>query len=248
MPNFISDCGAGSQVKSLERLIQRHVEDSRGSIPIDPASVIERERILRSLRMELCNMVSALGSTIDEADSIVDASRRFSGLDPGYAVSPESILSYSYNLRYTTFAHVGLISQPPAPQQAQMCNSALFRYSHSHAADVQPNVTLKETDNPSIAASSSIPAYMDMDIPSGWKPGDPLPSFSSIQGVPDMPAGWKPGDPIPGLDNSALSVAQQASLPPTASMAQPERLSFILNPDYEVSEESMEESSEEDEW
>ena len=244
----MSDFGAANQVKSLERLIQQHVEDSRRSIVRNPAAVMEREIILRSLRMELCNMASALGSTIDEADSIIDASRSFSGPDPVHSVSPESILLYSHVLRYTTFAHAGLISQPPAPQQAQLCNSALFRYSHSHAADVQPSVPLKGTDEPSIAASTSVPIYMDVDVPSGWKPGEPLPSFSSLQGVPDMPAGWKPGDPIPGLDSGILSVAQQASLQPSASMARPERLSFILNPDYEVSEEIKEESSEDDEW
>ena len=41
--------------------------------------------------------------------------------------APATVLAYAHKLRYTTFAHLGLTSLPPAPQPFQLINSMLFR-------------------------------------------------------------------------------------------------------------------------
>ena len=246
--------GPDSRTKALADLLLQHRKASGSTVQHYDPTAMERESIFRSLRMGLHGMTTSLGSAIDDAEAIIDASRSFIPSEPDQAgrswmPTPESIIAYAHTLRYTTFAHAGLISQPPAPQQAQMCNSVLFRYSHGQAATAQPSVPLNDASQ---GATSTSDTFMDMDIPDGWKPGDPLPSFpSSIQlGIqpPEMPAGWKPGDPIPGLDSLEGTIKQQPTLQPSATISRQERLSFILNPEYDVSEESDDENSEADEW
>ncbi|GAX76562.1 hypothetical protein CEUSTIGMA_g4008.t1 [Chlamydomonas eustigma] len=172
------------------------------------------------------------------------------------------VLEEQRRLHYTTFAHAGLISQPPAPQQAQMLNSSLFRFSLERAADAQPSVESKskasqqdasgKTENRSDAGGdgTQLPSFPD--------------GFQMPEGMPEMPPDWRPGDPIPipGVKVALAAiqtpvpapVLKEGPAPSQPSNMQPSATSglafdFLLNPEYEVVQSATSsEDEEDDEW
>jgi hypothetical protein len=241
--------GRGDTTAVLSDLLslQRQIEKDTSRLPPSEASAStsrsnERDFILQALRLNLDNLAESIYTSIDRAEAIIDMSRSFipsphGGATPHEEVhrslpSVESILAYAHRLRYTTFAHAGLVSLPPAPQPAQMLNSTLFRHSIARAADARPSCAATTSANhpdasqasaaamPTVTSAASvssaaaasisgISSLVDLELPpmpDGWKPGDPLPSFPSgfqlPEGIPEMPEDWRPGDPLPGLDRA----------------------------------------------
>jgi hypothetical protein len=228
-----------------------------------------RDLIFQSMRQQLEVLIPSLCTALDYSETLMQYSRHYFP-DPSRVTLPPSsqtVLSYAHRLRYTTFAHTGLISQPPAPQQAQMLNSSLFRFSLERAADAQPSVTTTSKasmQDGGISWSGRLPDRSDVG-----KDGTPLPlfpeGFQMPEGMPEMPPDWKPGDPIPftGLMRARSAAAQaptlspmlnEGSAPPQPSSVQPPKgtglaFDFLLNPEYEVVQSaSSSEDDEDDEW
>lgn len=185
----------------------------------------QREQVLQALRVQLDSHVLSLASAVSKSSALLKECKSMVQPQPP-APSPQDILAYAHQLRYTTFAHAGLVSQPPAPQQAQMLNSTLFHYSQQRAADAMPTAltgtaaaSAKPEPPPQAqshpqqqqaqaqaqaadAAASSLPLSLHNlpPMPAGWKPGDPLPEFPAGFQLPDnipaMPPGWQPGDAV----------------------------------------------------
>mmetsp|Transcript_17305 Transcript_17305/g.37339 ORF Transcript_17305/g.37339 Transcript_17305/m.37339 type:complete len:312 (+) Transcript_17305:3-938(+) len=234
--------------------------------------------VLQGLRAQLDILAQSLSDTLEDVHSSFIAPRKklktaSLGL-PTQLPAPVDVLSYAHKLRYTTFARAGIVSLPPAPQQAQMYNSTLYKYSQEHPVLPDPLVKapLPAPAAPAPAAATA-PSLLGMEVPPmppGWKPGDPVPDFPEgyqlpldMAAMPPMPPGWKPGDPIPlppGLGMMDLGMAARpAPEAPAADedMSQPAPapppsapridLSFILNPDMEVADDySSDEDSDDD--
>lgn len=184
----------------------------------------QREQVLQALRVQLDSHVLSLASAVSKSSALLKECKSMVQPQPP-APSPQEILAYAHQLRYTTFAHAGLVSQPPAPQQAQMLNSTLFHYSQQRAADAMPTAltgtaaaSAKPEPPPQAqpqpqqqaqaqaqaadAAASTLPLSLHNlpPMPAGWKPGDPLPEFPAgfqlPNNIPAMPPGWQPGDAV----------------------------------------------------
>ena len=226
-----------SELLSLQRKIERDLSQQPPSESTEASTSRsnKRDEIFQALRLNLDSYAESLNTSIDGAEAIIDMSRSFIPPPHGDDAPPheqqrslpsvESILSYAHRLRYTTFAHAGLVSLPPAPQPAQMLNSTLFRHSLARAAEARPSTTASAhpdatqkatsaeaatADNPIATSSAGISALLSSELPpmpDGWKPGDPLPSFPSgfqlPEGIPEMPADWQPGDPLPGFGGAS---------------------------------------------
>ena len=189
------------------------------------SGVEQREQVLQALRVQLDSHVLSLASAVSKSSALLKEFKSMVQPQPP-APSPQDILAFAHQLRYTTFAHAGLVSQPPAPQQAQMLNSTLFHYSQQRAADAMPTALTgtatagaKPEPPPQAqpqlqpqqaqaqaqaadAAASTLPLSLHNlpPMPAGWKPGDPLPEFPAGFQLPDntpaMPPGWQPGDAV----------------------------------------------------
>jgi hypothetical protein len=249
-----------SEVLQLQRSIQTLLSDAGkpgGEQPdLDLAACMERSNQrrekLHALLLEVGTQAQSLSATLDRSEELLKACR--SSLRPGDQAAlpmpqpaPEDVLLLGHRLRYTTFAHAGLVSQPPAPQQAQMLNSTLFKYSQAHAADALPcaltqagparpdaaDTAAKAADGKpepasTSAAAASAPA-IDVSslppMPADWQPGQPLPSFPSgfqmPDNIPEMPPGWKPGDPIPMLLPAAGAAATESAAEPMDTTEEP---------------------------
>ncbi len=183
-----------------------------------------RDERLRVLRLDLDSLARSLKSSIDATEALLSTSKSYVQPPHGDDVAaPADILTYAQRIRYTTFAHAGLVGQPPAPQQAQMLNSLLFKFSQERAADAKPDIggvgrrpkkkeiAVREEPPTATAAAptTSAPPATAIELPPlppDWQPGDPLPAFPAgfvLPGMPAMPPNWKPGDPIPFLAAAA---------------------------------------------
>ena len=141
---------AGALQGYLSDLIALQAASSSGDLPgpahdddamsSGPSNAKQREAVLHQLTLHLDSLAQTLCVSIDKTGALLEASCSFitplgpmgDGAAHGGPMLPplppvEAILEYAHRLRYTTFAHAGLVSQPPAPQQAQMLNSTLFR-------------------------------------------------------------------------------------------------------------------------
>ncbi|KAG1653954.1 hypothetical protein FOA52_008975 [Chlamydomonas sp. UWO 241] len=205
-----AELSALAEVLCLQSTVKRLLESGAGQGEIERRSnASNRDEALRGLRLAIDGVAQGLADDVDRTQAILDAGEV---PDPGRpSPSPEAILELGHRLRYTTFAHAGLVSQPPCPQQAQMLNSSLFVFSQARAADAMP-AALTAHAAPHAAPHAAAHAGPTLQPPTAAaaapKPApkpDPgalaamLPTGVDLSALPPMPADWAPGDPMPGF-------------------------------------------------
>ncbi|MEW5314047.1 MAG: hypothetical protein WDW38_005572 [Sanguina aurantia] len=163
-------------------------------------------------RSEAVRVQSVITAHLPQLDAVVESMR--TALDAIYDELPSpaihtpaiaDIIAYAHRIRFTTMAGTGILMGEPAPQAAHMSFSTLWamgdnvrkmekdrqeqgqRMHREAAAAAQRQLQLQQQ-------ASAHPPPPSMEMPAGWKLGDPIVfDFNSLT-VPD---GWKPGDPIP---------------------------------------------------
>lgn len=192
----------------------------------------------------LADLLPRLENAIEQLDACITdqpASLRTAPLDD-YAQAARRTLQYAHRLSFTTFAPPGYapgaplgLFRPPAPQEHQMCFSALHQLA-SQLATAAPPAVQAPTADPAAAITTML-AGMGIVLPPGFQP-------------PPPPPGWKPGDAI---DFPPELLAQLASMVAEAPAVAPEAegmdFGLMLGDDLHVevaSEGSSEEESDDD--
>nr|XP_043606269.1 mediator of RNA polymerase II transcription subunit 4 [Erigeron canadensis] len=180
------------------------------------------------------------------------------------------ILSYAHRISYTTFAPpefgAGTAplrgALPPAPQEEQMRASQLYSFAdldvglpkeNKEKFTIEPLAENPTETNPfGMAFKDMIPP--NIVVPSGWKPGMPVPFLADLSILP--PAGWKPGDPVPlppldslpGPPRTEDQQPQPSHVPPFAKGPQPIQVRHVqLDIDDDSSSEYSSDDTSDDE-
>lgn len=185
----------------------------------------QRSEALNSLMQQLDVLAESLADALEDLAS--------STAHPHVNTpNPQEVIQYAHLIRYTTFAHMGLVSAPPGPQEPQMVNSQLFQFARDHQA--------RMAMQPPMQAAPSMPQGADG---AAFPPGYQFPP-----GLAQPPAGYQPGDTVvmPPADGAAAGAGAGAAGPagpapqvlPPRPPAPPETgggmaLDLILNPDME---------------
>ncbi len=148
-----------------------------------------------------------------------------------YTAAVRRTLQYAHRLSYTTFAPPGYtpgaplgLFRPPAPQEHQMCFSALHQLA-GELANAQPadDTTTRDNATDPAAAITAMLGSMGIVLPPGFRP-------------PPPPPGWKPGDAI---EFAPDLLAQLAGLAAQAGGAAPEPAPAGARQGPPVAEEAM---------